>query len=220
MLRVATKKYINHLCWLGIFSLIPSLLFAQKRLQKHDRATYVGIGYTQLGFGEVNQRLLTAKQVAKLNRHIEQIREEYGAVVIFGSMIPEEVADWEKGNMGGLPRHYLGDDPRAARNHVMVLFGEEDGRNWVEYGRDNASDFATHTDELSGLFAKGYRKRKAYRHLRLVLKRINHIYAQLGTERQTTLRHPALTAEEWTDLAWAEIDITHEYDSAVFHLET
>ncbi|MEC3881159.1 hypothetical protein [Parapedobacter sp. 10938] len=198
---------------------MPSLLFAQKELRKNDRIRYAGIGYTKLGFGEVNRQLLNAKQVAKLNRHIEQIRAEYGAVVIFVSMIPEEVAEWETGQIGGLPGHYLGDDPRAARNHVMVLFGEEDGRNWVEYGQDNAPDFAAHTDELTRLFAKAYNKRKVYRHIRRVLKRVDRIYARLGTERQTALRHPVLTAEEWTDLAWAEVDITHEYDSAVHHLE-
>src|SRR3546814_232103 len=56
--------------------------------------------------------------------------------------------------------------------------------------------------------------------MRRVLKRVNRIYTLLCTERQTTLRHPVFTAEEWTDLAWAEVDITNEYDSAVHHLET
>src|SRR3546814_104276 len=220
MLRAVKKPCVGHLLRVALLSLIPARLFAQKELKKYDRARYAGVGYTKIGFGEVNQLLLTAKQVAKLSRHIEQIRTDYGAVVVFGSLITEEVVDWEHGNLDGLPRHHLGDDPRAARNHVMILFAEEDGKSWIRYGRDNTPDFATHTVELSQLFGRSYRKRKVYQSMRRVLKRVERIYTRLGTERQTTPRQPVLTAEEWTDLAWAEVDITNEYDSAVHHLET
>lgn len=136
MLPVVTK---NHpFIWTGMFFLIPTLVFAQKELKNYERVRYADVGYAKLGFGEVNQRLLTEKQVAKLNRHIERIQAEYGAVVIFGSLIPEEVVEWESGNLSGLPRHYLGEDRHAARNHVMILFDDEDGQNWIRYGCDTS----------------------------------------------------------------------------------
>jgi len=218
MLPAVTK---NHpFIWTGIFFLIPTLLFAQKELKNYERVRYADVGYAKLGFGEVNQRLLTEKQVAKLNRHIERIQAEYGAVVIFGSLIPEEVVEWESGNLSGLPRHYLGEDPHAARNHVMILFDDEDGQNWIRYGCDNAPDFEPHTEKLSRLFAAVYRIPKAYRPIRRVLKQIDRIYARLSTERQATLRNPLLSAKEWADLAWAEMDIARDYVAAIQHLET
>lgn len=205
---------------LGMLIMSPALLFAQQELKKDDRVRYAGVGYIKLGFGEVNLQLLTKKQAAKLNHRVSQLQEDYGAVVVFVSLIKEEVQDWEKGYLRSLVDHYLGEDPRAARNYVMLLFGEDDGRNWISYGSDNEPDFTAHTEKLNRLFTSSYRKPKAYRPIRRVLKRLDRIYKRLDAARKQALLHPVLSAKELSDLAWAEMDIASDYSSAVQHLDS
>lgn len=219
MIESGHRSHYNYLILAGIFLLAPTLLFAQKELKRYDRARYADVGYTKLGFGEVNRQLLTQKQARKLNRRIRRIQTDYGAIIIFVSFIAEEVRDWENGKWAGLPGYYLGEDPRAKRNHVIMFFSEEDGRNWIRYGSDNASDFAAHTTKLDQLFASKYRKPNAYRLIRSLLKQIDRIYARLDNGRKNALFHPQLSAKEWTDLAWAEMDIAGDYGSAITHLK-
>jgi len=212
-------KCICSTCLIGIATLLPTLLFAQKELKNTDRARYADVGYLKLGFGEVNQQLLTEKQVQKLNRRIQQIQMDYGTVIIMVSLVAEEVNEWENGQLRGLPRHYRGEDPRVARNHVTLQFDEENGRNWMLYGSDNALDFTVHTQTLSRLFASAYRNRKAYRPTMRLLKRINRIYSGLPVQRKQALLHPSLSPAEWVDLARAEIDFSQDFESATRHLE-
>src|SRR3546814_572019 len=141
-MRVLLKKFC-YTCLLGL--LFPAFLLAQKELKNTARARYADVVYKNMGFGEVNRQLLTEKHVRKINRRIQQIHADYGAVIIPVSLIAEEVADWESGVSSGLPVHFLGEDPRVARNHVTILFSEVEGKNWLLYGSDNAADFTTHT---------------------------------------------------------------------------
>lgn|GEM_PF-1484387 len=212
------KSGYSYLIWTGILFLIPVSLLAQKELKKYDRVAYAGVSYTKLGFGEVNQQLLTAKQVHRLTRRIKQIQKDYKGVVVFASLLAEETEDWENGNLGGLPTYYLGADPRVERNHVMILFNEEDGKNWIRFGRDNEPDFIIHKRKLEQLFTLKYRKRNAYRPIRRVLAYINRIYARLDTARKKALYHPELSAPEWINLSWAEMDIAGDYHAAAKHL--
>lgn len=219
MIKPAQKFHCGYLIWTAIFMLTPAFLFAQKELKMYDRARYAGVGYTKLGFGEVNRQLLTQKQARKLNRRIRRIQMDHGAVVIFVSLIAEEVKDWETGEWAGLPGYYLGEDPRTARNHVMILFSEDDGRNWISYGSDNGPDFTARTPGLDRVFASKYRESNAYRPMRRLLKQVDLIYARLDAGRKNALLHPQLSAKEWVDLSQAEMDIAGDYASARTHLK-
>nr|WP_307876408.1 tetratricopeptide repeat protein [Parapedobacter lycopersici] len=214
-----TLKRFCYSCLVAVGAFLPTLLLAQQELKRYDRAKYADVVYTKLGFGEVNQQLLTSKQAEKLGRRIRQIQKDYGTVIVFASLVPKEANDWKNGNLGGLPAYYLGEDPRAARNHVMILFSEEDGRNWIRYGRDNEADFTPYTGELNQLFTSKYRKPNAYRPIHRLLKYIALIFDRLDNERKNNLLHPQLTVKEWIGLARAEMDITGDYATATTHLQ-
>lgn len=212
-------KNLYSICLVGMMALLPKPLFAQKELKNTDRARYADVGYTKLGFGEVNRKLLTERQAQKLDRRIEGIQSEHGVVVVLVSLVAEEVIDWEKGLNHGLPRHFWGEDPHVARHHITLLFDENSGRNWILYGSDNTPDLAAHTLSLSGLFASAYRNRKAYRPIRRLLRRIDRVYSGLSAQRRSALLRPRLSASEWVALAGAEMNIARDYGSAVRNLE-